>query len=325
LRDRLEVVEVSGYATAEKMAIARDHLWPKELERHGLADSGLALGDEVLGEIIESYTSEAGCRDLCRHLRSLIRSRAVERAEGKALSPVVQAHELHAILGAPRVARETRALSPQIGVATGLAWTAAGGDLMFVEAVAMPGEGRLELTGQLGEVMRESAMAAVSFVRSRADSLKIEPEWFKQRDIHVHLPQGAIPKDGPSAGVSMAVALFSLMSGVPVRADLGLTGEISLRGLVHPVGGLKEKILAAKRAGLAAVAVPEKNLPDVRELPESLTEDIEIVPVKTVDEAVRLALKGGSFAARPFGEPCRKLAVNDDRQYRLSQATVTVV
>jgi ATP-dependent Lon protease len=197
---------------------------------------------------------------------------------------------------------------------------------MFVEAVAMPGDGQLVLTGQLGEVMRESAKAAISLVRSKARDWNLDPDWFRQRDVHVHLPHGAIPKDGPSAGISMVVALFSLMSGIPVRPDLGLTGEISLRGIVHAVGGLKEKILAAKRAGLTMVAIPEKNLPDVQELPKSLTEKIKIVPIKTVDEAVRLALNGGAFAAKSVGGgPNQRLAVNDDRQYRLSQGAVTVV
>ncbi|MDR0548728.1 MAG: endopeptidase La [Deltaproteobacteria bacterium] len=297
LRDRLEVVEVSGYATAEKMAIAREHIWPKELERHGLKGTKLSINDEALTEIVESYTSEAGCRDLCRHLRALIRSRAVCQAEGLTPDPLIKAPELRSILGAPRFAKETRELKPQVGVATGLAWTPAGGDLMFVEAVAMPGQGNLILTGQLGEVMRESAQAAISFVRAKAKDWNQDPDWFRLRDIHIHLPHGAIPKDGPSAGVGMVVALVSLVSGLPVRPEIGLTGEISLRGLVLPVGGLKEKILAAKRAGLSTVLIPEKNLPEIEDLPSYLTENIVIKPVRTVEEAMRLALLGGDVEA----------------------------
>ncbi|MDR1870931.1 MAG: AAA family ATPase, partial [Deltaproteobacteria bacterium] len=309
LRDRLGVIEVSGYASAEKMAIAKDHLWPKELERHGLDSSQLTLSDEVLGQIIDSYTSEAGCRDLCRHLRALIRSRAVDKAEGRLPETIIRPEELQTILGAPRHAKETMDLTPQVGVATGLAWTSAGGDIMFVEAVAMPGSGQLVLTGQLGEVMRESAQAAISFVRSKAREWRLDPEWFKDKDVHIHLPHGAIPKDGPSAGVSLVTALVSLVSGARIRSDLGLTGEITLRGLVLPVGGLKEKILAAKRAGLKAIAIPDRNMPDVAELPSFLIEDIEIVPIKTVEEAISLALldeplKNGIFGrldTRPNG------------------------
>jgi ATP-dependent Lon protease len=303
LRDRLEVVEVSGYATAEKMAIAKNYLWPKELARHGLGPTELRLGEGVLAEIVESHTSEAGCRELSRHLRSLIRSRAVSQAEGLEPSPVIEAWELPAILGAPRHAKEARELKAQVGVATGLAWTAAGGDLMFVEAVAMPGDGQLTLTGQLGDVMRESALAAISYVRSRASDWNLDPEWFRQWDVHVHLPQGAIPKDGPSAGVGLVAALASLVSGHPIRPEIGLTGEISLRGLILPVGGLKEKILAAKRAGLSAVLIPAKNLPDLREFPQELTEGLEIRLVKTVDEAIHQALLGGDFEFRPLPPP----------------------
>ncbi|MDR1609151.1 MAG: endopeptidase La [Deltaproteobacteria bacterium] len=292
LKDRLEVLEVSSYSALEKMAIARRHLWPKELERHGLGDENLTISDEILEEIIEGYTYESGCRGLNRHLRSLIRSRAVDKAEGRTLDPIIRANELHTILGPPRHLKETRESVAQVGVATGLAWTAGGGDLMFVECVAMPGQGRLELTGQLGEVMRESAKAAISYVRSKSPDWGLDDEWFKHHDLHIHLPQGAIPKDGPSAGVSLIVALVSIISGQPVKSEVGLTGEISLRGLVLPVGGLKEKVLAAKRAGLATVLVPKKNLLDIAELPGQLTEGLEILPINTVDEALRLSLIG---------------------------------
>ncbi|MDR0549022.1 MAG: endopeptidase La [Deltaproteobacteria bacterium] len=300
LRDRLEVVEVSGYITAEKMAIARDHLWPQELARHGLSDSNLAIEDAALTEIIESYTSEAGCRDLSRRLRAIIRNRAMKKAEGQPLDLLVKASELKAILGAPKYAKETRGFKPQVGVATGLAWTVAGGELMYVEAVAMPGEGHLSLTGRLGEVMRESAQAAISYARSKAKDWNLDPDWFRNRDVHIHLPHGAIPKDGPSAGVSLAVALISLLSGRPIRPDLGLTGEITLRGLVLPVGGLKEKILAAKRAGLTTVLVPAKNLPEIEELPAHLLLGLEIKPIANVDEAINAAIIGGEALTAPL-------------------------
>ncbi|MDR1609205.1 MAG: endopeptidase La [Deltaproteobacteria bacterium] len=303
LRDRLEVVEISSYSALEKVAIARRHLWPREVIRHGLANEPLTISDETLGEIIENYTYESGCRGLNRHLRTLIRSRAVDKAEGRPLSHVIQAPELATILGPPRLAKETRQAHPQVGVATGLAWTAAGGDLMFVECVAMPGHGRLELTGQLGEVMRESAKAAISYARSKARYWGLDEEWFKHHDIHIHLPQGAIPKDGPSAGVSLVAALVSLISGSPIRSDTGLTGEISLRGLVLPVGGLKEKLLAAKRAGLATVLVPAKNTPDLAELPKHLTEGLEIRPVTSVDEVLSYALVGWPGQAFPQPQP----------------------
>lgn len=310
LKDRLEVVEVSGYTAAEKTAITKNHLWPTELSRHGFGPSELTVPEEVIEEIIDAYTSEAGCRELSRHLRTMIRNRAVERAEGRQYDTIIRPEELQTILGPPRHAREKREQAPQVGVVTGLAWTPAGGDLMFVEAVAMPGSGRLSLTGKLGDVLKESAIAAISYVRSRAQGWNLDEEWFKHHDLHIHLPHGAIPKDGPSAGVGLVTALVSLMSGLPVRADLAMTGEISLRGLVLPVGGLKEKILAAKRAGLSTVLVPEKNLPDLQELPGYLTDSIHILPVRTVEEVIHLALIGGNIELYS-GQPLANLARSD--------------
>ncbi len=290
LRDRMEVVEVSGYTLEEKAEIAKRHLLPKELERHGLGDEDIVLSQEALKELIESYTREAGVRDLTRRLGALARSRAVEKAEGREEAMTVDTEALGKILGPPRHMKEIKAAQPQTGVVTGLAWTAAGGDILFIEAVAMPGKGQVSLTGQLGEVMQESAKAAISYVRSKALEWGLEPDWFKNHDIHLHLPQGAIPKDGPSAGVTLATAIVSLARGRKVRPEVAMTGEISLRGLVLPVGGIKEKLLAAKRAGIQKVMIPEKNQADLMEMPEHLLQGLTVTTIKTLDEALEAAL-----------------------------------
>ena len=290
LRDRLEVVELSGYTLEEKLEIAKRHLLPRELERHGLSGSDLNMAPEALSELIEAYTREAGVRDLTRRLGAVSRSVAVEKAEGLEESKLVDLEALKTILGAPRHQKELRAALPQTGVVTGLAWTAAGGDILFIEAVAMPGKGQVTLTGQLGEVMQESAKAAISYVRSRSLDWNLDPDWFKNHDIHLHLPQGAIPKDGPSAGVTLATAIVSLARGWKVRPEVAMTGEISLRGLVLPVGGIKEKLLAAKRAGISRVMIPEKNRPDLEEMPAHLLEGMSVTPIATLDEALTVAL-----------------------------------
>ncbi|MDR3205112.1 MAG: endopeptidase La [Deltaproteobacteria bacterium] len=290
LRDRLEIIEVNGYSFDEKMAIAKKHLWPKELFRHGLNPKDVEVTDECLAEIICSYTWEAGCRELGRKLGALARSRAVAKAEGlEVLSPINQ-DELVKILGPPKHISELRERKGRTGVVTGLAWTAAGGDIMFVEAVAMPGNGRISLTGQLGEVMKESAQAAISYVRSHYRDWLLDDRWFQEHDLHIHLPHGAIPKDGPSAGISLAAAVVSLISGQKVRPDVAMTGEISLRGLVLAVGGLKEKLLAAKRAGLAAVIVPSRNQMDLILLDQSVTQGLEVVTVDSLEQALEYCL-----------------------------------
>jgi len=290
LRDRLEIVELSGYTLEEKAEIARRHLLPKELERHGLTEADLALSEAALKELLESYTREAGVRDLTRRLGAVARSLAVEKAEGSVQSRTLEPGDLPDILGPPRHLKELKASEPQAGVVTGLAWTAAGGDILFIEAVAMPGKGQVSLTGQLGEVMQESARAAISYVRSRGQQWHLSPDWFKNHDLHVHLPQGAIPKDGPSAGVTLATAIVSLALGRKVRPEVAMTGEISLRGLVLPVGGIKEKLLAAKRAGLTKVLIPEKNQADLAEMSGHLLEGLTVIPVKSLDEVLEHAL-----------------------------------
>ncbi|MDR2945554.1 MAG: endopeptidase La, partial [Candidatus Adiutrix sp.] len=290
LRDRLEVVEVSGYTLEEKMEIAKRHLLPQELERHGLTAEDLAVTDEAMRALVEAYTREAGVRDLSRRLGAVARSLAVEKAEGVLQRNTITSDDLSPILGPPRHVKELKAAQPQVGVVTGLAWTAAGGDILFIEAVAMPGKGRLSLTGQMGDVMQESAKAAISYVRSRALNWGLDPEWFNTHDIHLHIPQGAIPKDGPSAGVTLATAIVSLARGQKVRPDVAMTGEISLRGLSLPVGGVKEKLLAAKRAGLSRVLIPAKNQADLMEVPENLLQGLTVTPVGSLDEILNIAL-----------------------------------
>jgi ATP-dependent Lon protease len=290
LRDRLEIIEVEGYSPEEKTEIALRHLLPKALKRHGLSHDELVISREVLSEIIASHTLEAGVRELTRSLFALARSRSVMKAEGRPFQKEIGSEELRSILGTPVRRPETAINSPQMGVATGLAWTAAGGDVMFIEAAGMPGKGRVKLTGQLGDVMRESAEAAISYVRSKCEEWSLDPLWFRNHDIHVHLPKGAIPKDGPSAGVPLATAIVSLFSGKKIRSDLAMTGEISLRGLVLPVGGLREKLLAAKRAGVKTVIIPKGNMEDLSEYGSEVTEGIVIRPVGSLEETIKLAL-----------------------------------
>ncbi|MDR2613118.1 MAG: endopeptidase La [Deltaproteobacteria bacterium] len=308
LRDRLEVIEVDGYTVQEKEEIAIRHLWPRELARHGLAEGELALPREVLEQVITLHTWEAGVRELSRRLSALARSRSVPKAEGLPFPAEVSASELKDILGPPVRRLEARALEPQCGVVAGLAWTAAGGDIMFIEAACMPGSGRLTLTGKLGDVMRESAQAAISHVRSRSRDWSLDPEWFSRQDIHLHLPQGAIPKEGPSAGAGIAAAVVSLASGRQVRPDVAVTGEISLRGLVLPVGGLKEKLLAALRAGFTTALVPSGNAQDLELLPPEVLKGLEIVPVRTIDQVIAAALLPSALDApgAPGGEDFRQ-------------------
>ncbi|MDR0354161.1 MAG: endopeptidase La [Deltaproteobacteria bacterium] len=302
LRDRLEIVEISGYTVDEKIAIGHRHLWPKELIRHGLGSDEVRISDETLENIVSSYTWEAGCRDLSRRLGALARHRAMAKAEERLLPLDIAQEELKTVLGPPRRHEERREMKPQTGVVTGLAWTAAGGDLMFVEAVAMPGRGRLSLTGHLGEVMKESAQAAICYVRSRAHDWFLYDSWFQENDVHIHLPHGAIPKDGPSAGIALATAVVSLISGQKVRPEVAMTGEISLRGLVLAVGGLKEKLLAAKRAGLSTILIPADNLADLSEMNRSVLDGLKLVPVTTLDDVLEYALlpPEGMFESEAF-------------------------
>ncbi|MDR2367645.1 MAG: endopeptidase La [Deltaproteobacteria bacterium] len=306
LRDRLEIIEVTGYAVEEKIDIAQRHLWSKELERNGLSADEARIGPEEIQRLITGYTWEAGCRDLSRKLGALARGRAMAKAEGLEKPLDVNQDEIKTVLGPPtRRPEDKREKDPQIGVVTGLAWTAAGGDIMFVEAVAMPGKGNLSLTGQLGDVMKESAQAALCLVRSRARDWFLRESWFKENDVHIHLPHGAIPKDGPSAGVSLTTAIVSLISGQKVRPDVAMTGEITLRGLVLPIGGVKEKLLAAKRAGITTVLIPEANLAEVQQLSPSVTQGLRIQTVANMDDVLERALTApdGLFVPGAYEPP----------------------
>ncbi|HEX7125056.1 MAG TPA: endopeptidase La [Thermodesulfobacteriota bacterium] len=291
LKDRMEVLRLSGYTEEEKLRIARRYLLPRQLAENGLTADRLELGDAAVRTIIQSYTREAGLRNLEREIGAICRKVARRIAEGEAGPFKVTAQNLHRYLGAPKHLPDEDIGVDDVGVAIGLAWTEVGGDILSVEATSMKGKGRLTLTGQLGDVMKESAQAALSYARSRADALGIPKDAFDERDFHVHVPAGAIPKDGPSAGITIATALVSLLTGVPVRHDVAMTGEITLRGRVLPIGGLKEKTLAAARAKIRTIVIPERNRKDIEELPAYLTRKVTFVPVKTMDQVLEVALR----------------------------------
>jgi ATP-dependent Lon protease len=293
LLDRMETIELAGYTLEEKRQIARRYLVARQIEANGLKPSQIAFSDAALTAIVEEYTREAGVRNLERQIGTICRKVAREVAEGKVKRKVsVSAKKARELLGRRRVFAEQRRRTKDPGVATGLAWTPTGGDVLFIEATAMPGGGKLTITGQLGDVMRESAQAALSYVRGHHGEIApdLGEDWFAQHDIHIHVPAGAVPKDGPSAGVAMTVALASLLSGHPVRNDVAMTGEVTLTGQVLPIGGLKEKSLAAQRAGIRKVIVPERNEGDVAEIPEHELGDLEFVFVDEVSKALDVAL-----------------------------------
>jgi ATP-dependent Lon protease len=290
LRDRMEVIQLPGYTAKEKLQIARRYLVARQIEAAGLTAEQFEISDEALSSIINDYTREAGVRNLEREIGNVLRHSAMRIAEGTVQSVKIGPDDLAAILGPLRFEAEVAMRSAVPGVATGLAWTPVGGDILFIEAARMPGSGKLILTGQLGDVMKESAQAALSLVKARSQQLGIAPEVFEKSDIHVHVPAGATPKDGPSAGVAMFTALSSLLTGRPVRSDVAMTGEISLRGLVLPIGGVKEKVLAALRAGIKTVMLPERNRRDLEEIPADAREQLEFRWIKDVDEAADTAL-----------------------------------
>ncbi len=290
LRDRMEVIQLPGYTTQEKLQIARRYLVARQLSGAGLKPEQAEISEEALMSIVVDYTREAGVRNLEREIGNVLRYVAMRVAEGSAERMRIGPEEVAAILGPQRFESEVAMRTSVPGVATGLAWTPVGGDILFVEAARSPGAGKLILTGQLGDVMKESAQAALSLAKARAHSLGIEPELFEKSDIHVHVPAGATPKDGPSAGVAMFLALASLLTGRPVRSDVAMTGEISLRGLVLPIGGVKEKVLAALRAGIKTVMLPRRNQRDLEDVPAEAREQLEFVWVDNVDEAVATAL-----------------------------------
>jgi ATP-dependent Lon protease len=285
----MEVLEIPGYTREEKMEIAKRHLVPKQVIEHGLTDQQIAFDDEVLTTVIEQYTREAGVRNLEREVANVIRAIAVKVAENEQYDPKLTPAKLDELLGPQKFYSEVAERTEVPGVATGLAWMPTGGDILFIEASQMAGKGNLILTGHLGDVMKESVRAALSWVRTHVEELGINPD-FEKLDLHVHVPAGAVSKDGPSAGVAMVVTLASLLTGRRVRGDVAMTGEITLRGSVLPVGGIKEKVLAAHRAGIKRVLLPDRNRKDLVDIPETIRKDLELVFVKRIQEALELTL-----------------------------------
>ncbi|KMY69227.1 peptidase [Desulfocarbo indianensis] len=312
LRDRMEIIELPGYTAEDKLKIAKRYLVPRQRKEHGLTPKQLKIQDAAIKLLISSYTREAGLRNLEREIGSLCRNVARQVAEGEANSVNIGVKEVAKILGPERITPDTKLRTAVPGVATGLAWTPTGGDILFIEATAMPGRGQLNLTGQLGDVMKESARAAVSYVRSKADDFKVDPERFAKEDLHIHIPAGAIPKDGPSAGVTMFTALVSLLTGRPVKSDLAMTGEITLRGMVLPVGGIKEKVLAAHRAGIKTIIMPAQNQRDLEEVPDNVKKALAFKFAERMDQVAAWALEEAAKkkpkpAARK-AKPARKKA-----------------
>jgi ATP-dependent Lon protease len=292
LRDRMEILEIPGYTRREKLAIARRHLIPKQLEEHGITKEQLDITDKAVDVVIDTYTREAGVRTLERQIASIIRGVAVKIAEGDTTPRRVDDEEqVREFLGPQKFTSEVAERTEEAGVATGLAWTSVGGEILFIEATRMYGSGKLQLTGQLGDVMKESAQAALSYVRTNAEKYGISKDFLEKSDIHIHIPAGGMPKDGPSAGVTMFTALVSMLTGIRVRHDVAMTGEITLRGRVLPIGGLKEKVLAAHRAGIKRVLVPERNKADLDEVPAEVKNDLDFVFVSKMDQVLEGALE----------------------------------
>ncbi|MBQ8026550.1 MAG: endopeptidase La, partial [Clostridia bacterium] len=302
LRDRMEIIELGSYTAQEKFNIAKKHLLPKQAKRHGLNGRTLRVTDAAIREIIDGYTREAGVRKLERELASVCRKGAVAVADGAKCFSVKPA-DLETVLGTRKYRKDDKFVKDEVGVARGLAWTSVGGEMLDVEAAVLDGTGKLELTGSLGEVMKESAHAAVSFIRSRASQLGISPDFYKTKDIHLHFPEGAVPKDGPSAGITITTALVSALTGIPVKSSVAMTGEVTLRGRVLPIGGLKEKTMAAYIAGAKKVIIPQRNISDLDEVETIVKENIEFVPVSDVMTVLETAL-----VRMPGSESTRKKA-----------------
>ncbi len=301
LLDRMEVLTLIGYTPAEKLQIARRYLLPRQLKETGLGAGRASVADGAMERLIAEYTREAGVRQLEREIQGVLRKAALEVVEKKATGVKISTKNLEKYAGQPRVQSEVAGRAPEVGMATGLAWTPVGGDIMFIEAIRMPGKGQITLTGQLGDVMKESAQAAWSLLRARAGALGIPLDSFTHSDVHLHVPAGAVPKDGPSAGITIATALASLLCNRPARHDLAMTGELTLRGRVLPIGGLKEKLTAAARAGVTTVLVPARNKSDLVDLPDEVQRLLDIRQVETIDEVLELALLAPGERARPSG------------------------
>ncbi len=326
LLDRMDVIQLSGYTEDEKFGIAKRYLLPKQLEAHGLDQGQVKVTDRALRLIIREYTREAGVRNVERRLADVLRKAARQIAEGKTRAKTLRIDErrVRSWLGPRRFEGEVRKRTSDPGVATGLAFTAVGGDVLFFEATAYPGKGRLTITGQLGDVMQESAQAALSWVRAHAEQLGLDPDWFRQHDVHLHVPAGAVPKDGPSAGITIATAIASLVRNEPVSEEVGMTGEITLTGQVLPIGGVREKTLAAQRAGLKRVILPRDNEPDLAELPAETKRELEFVLVDSIDEVFEAAFDGKGVAhPKPSAVRDRQAAASLKELSRRSQAPVS--
>jgi ATP-dependent Lon protease len=290
LLDRMEIIRLEGYTEDEKVEIAERHLLPKVIGEHGLKDGEFALTNAGLRALIQKYTREAGVRTLEREIAKLARKALRRILEGKAESVTITPDNLHEFAGVQKFRHGLSEEEHQIGAVTGLAWTEVGGELLTIESVTVPGKGQVKTTGKLGDVMKESVQAALSFVQARSPSYGIKPSLFHRKDIHIHLPEGAVPKDGPSAGIGLVTSIVSTLTGVAVKKDVAMTGEVTLRGRVLPIGGLKEKLLAALRGGITTVLIPQENEKDLAEIPQNIRDGLTIVPVKHVDEVLALAL-----------------------------------
>ena len=312
LLDRMEVIELGSYTREEKLNIAKKHLVPKEISRHGLDNKRLKIAESAIYSLIDYYTREAGVRNLERKLAALCRKSAKMIASGETAKVTLKEADVEKMLGKRRYKPETILSKDEVGIINGLAWTAVGGEIMQLEIASMAGTGKVELTGSLGDVMKESAMAAVSYVRANAERLNIDPEFYKKRDIHIHATEAAVPKDGPSAGVTMTVGLVSELTGRPVKRDIAMTGEVTIRGRVLPIGGLKEKSMAAYRGGVKTVFIPKDNLADLDEVDETVKANVRFIPVSSVDEIIKeaLVLDGEKDNTLMLGGIMTKPAVN---------------
>jgi ATP-dependent Lon protease len=298
LQDRMEVIEFSGYLEEEKLEIGRQFLIPRQLREHGLGKAGIRFEEDALQILIRRFTREAGVRNLEREVANVCRKIARAVAEEKKFTKRITAVKVEELIGPPRYGFSELPEADEVGVATGVAWTAVGGDILFIEVNLMPGKGNMKLTGKLGDIMQESAHAALSYTRSQCENLGIPSDLFEKVDIHVHVPEGAVPKDGPSAGVTMAAALISAFTKRPIRRDVSMTGEITLRGRVLPVGGIREKALAARRAGVKTFVMPKKNESDLQSIPEKLREDLQFVLVERMHEVLVEVLRPLSPSVR---------------------------
>jgi ATP-dependent Lon protease len=292
LMDRMEIIRIPGYTEDEKVEIAKRHLLPKLAKDHGLKEGEWTVPDDRIRDLIRYYTREAGVRSLERELGNLARKAVRDMGREKLISVEIDEDRLAKYAGVRKFHYGATDEEDQVGIVTGLAWTEFGGDILTIEAVKMPGKGRMSITGNLKEVMKESISAAASYVRSRATTYGIKPSAFDRTDVHLHVPEGATPKDGPSAGVAMSVAIISVLTGNPIRKDIAMTGEITLRGRVLPIGGLKEKLLAALRSGIKTVLIPQENAKDLADVPDNVKSGLEIIPVSTVDQVLAIALTG---------------------------------